>query len=229
MDTNPIMIRDLPQDLRPRERMERDGAAALSVSELLAILLRNGVEGVSVMQLADKVVSRFGGLRGLASATLQELSTIKGIGLAKACQLKAAFELGKRLATLPEALHPVITGPDDAANMIQEVMRYYAEEHFHVFFLDTRNQVIDHRDIHIGTLNASLVHPREVFRSAIAAGAAAVIVAHNHPSGDPTPSKEDLALTARLKQAGELVGIPVLDHLIIGNPRYVSMKTEGMM
>ncbi len=224
-----VMIRDLPPDERPRERMERYGAEALTIPELLAIILRVGNTRVSALQLAQQLVSRFTGLRPLAGATIEELSTVNGIGLAKACQLKAAFELGKRLATSFDAPRPVITSPRDAEHLVMEEMRYLREEHFRILFLDTRNQVLGLQEISVGSLNASIVHPREVFRAAISRTAAALILAHNHPSGDPTPSKEDLALTARLVQAGELVGIPVFDHLVIGDGRAVSLKEKGLM
>lgn len=223
------LIRDMPEDERPRERMERFGPGTLHVAELLAIILRVGNQGVSAVQLGQQLVCRFGGLRGIAGATVTELSQVTGIGPAKACQVKAAFELGKRLAALPNTPRPVISSPGDAANLLMETLRYYKEEHFHTLFLDTRNQVITAQDISIGTLNASLVHPREVFRAAISHTAHAMILAHNHPSGDPTPSKEDIALTARLMQAGELVGIGVLDHLVIGDGVYVSLKERGLL
>lgn len=224
------LIRDLPQDERPRERLESYGEGALSLSELLAIVLRVGNPGVSVLHLAQQLVSHFGSLRGLAGASVQELSQVRGIGLAKACQVKAAFELGKRLALIPDAPKPVITSPLAAANLVMEEMRYLKEEHFRALYLDTRNQVLEwKKDISVGSLNASIVHPRETFRAAIAHTAAAVILVHNHPSGDPTPSKEDLALTARLKEVGELIGIPVLDHLVIGDGRFVSLKERGLL
>ncbi|MHB0938377.1 MAG: RadC family protein [Armatimonadota bacterium] len=223
------MIRDLPADERPRERLERYGPGALGTPELLAIILRVGNTRASALQLAQELISRCGGLRGVATASVQELSTINGIGLAKACQLKAAFELGKRLATSTDAPRPVISSPQDAANLVMEEMRYYPEERFRVMFLDTRHQVISDEEISRGTLNASLVHPREVFKAAIKVTAAAVLLVHNHPSGDPTPSKEDLALTARMTQTGDLVGIPVLDHLIIGDGRFVSLKDKGLV
>ena len=224
-----VTIREMPQDERPRERLARYGAENLNVAELLAILLRVGNSRMSALQLAHHCTSKFGGLRKLAAATVQELGSINGIGLAKACQLKAAFELGKRLATSADIARPLISSPQVAANLLMEDMRYLAQEYFRVLLLDTRNQVIAQRDVSIGTLNASLVHPREVFHAAITHTANAVIVAHNHPSGDPTPSKEDLALTARLVQSGELLGIQVLDHLIIGDGRFVSLKERGMM
>jgi len=223
------MIRDLPPDERPRERLERYGADALGLSELIAILLRVGNARTSALQLAQHLIGRFGCLRGLAMASVQELSSINGIGLAKACQLKAAFELGKRLATTPDAPKVIVTAPQDAANLVMEEMRYLTEEHFRVICLDTRNQVIKIMDTSIGSLNASIVHPRETFRPAIINNAAALILLHNHPSGDPTPSKEDLSLTARLVQCGEMIGIPVFDHLIIGDGRFLSLKERGLM
>ena len=224
------MIRDLPADERPRERLEHYGPGALNNAELIAIILRMGNTRASALQLATELLSTYRGLRGVAEASVQELSTVNGIGPAKACQLKAAFELGKRLATIADELRPIITSPQDAANLVMEKMRYYPEERFTVLFLDARHQVISAPDeISKGTLNASLVHPREVFKAAIKATAAAVLLVHNHPSGDPAPSKEDLALTARMKQTGELVGIPVLDHLIIGDGRFVSLKDQGIL
>ncbi len=224
-----VLIRDLPRDERPRERLERYGPNALSIPELLAILLRVGNPRVSALQLAQQLMSRFGSLRNLAAASVQELSQVSGIGLAKGCQLLAAFELGKRLATSSDAPKPIIASPLDAANLVMEDMRYLAKEHFRVLFLDTRHQVINWRDVSIGSLNASIVHPRETFKAAISFTAAAIVLAHNHPSGDPTPSKEDLQLNARMVQAGELIGIPVLDHLIIGDGRFISMKDRGLM
>ncbi len=223
------LIRDLPQEERPRERLERLGAASLSVPDLIAILLRTGNARTSAIQLAQHLFARFGNLKNLAAATVQELSEINGIGLAKACQLKAAFELGRRLAAATDAPRPVITNPRDAAALVMEEMRLFREEHFRALLLNTRNEVTGMQEISVGSLNASLVHPRELFHAAISRKAAAIIVAHNHPSGDPTPSKEDLALTARLKQAGDLLGIPVLDHLVIGDNRFVSMKERGLM
>jgi len=228
-DQYTVMIRDLPADERPRERLERYGPGTLGTPELLAIILRVGNARVSALQLAQQLIIRCGGLRGVAAASVQELSGIPGIGLAKACQLKAAFELGKRLATSSDAPRPTISSPLDAVNLVMEEMRYYPEERFKVMFLDTRHQVIADEEISRGTLSASLVHPREVFKAAIKATAGAVLLVHNHPSGDPTPSTEDLALTARMVQAGELVGIPVLDHLVIGDGRFVSLKEKGIV
>lgn len=228
MPDDAVMIRDLPQDERPREKLERLGAKALGVPELLAILLRVGNARMSALQMGQQLMSRFG-LRGLEAASVQELSAVKGIGLAKACQLKAAFELGVRLAQTRKASLPTIAAPQDAADLLMEDMRYLKEEHFRVLVLDTRNNVTGMRDVHIGTLNASLVHPREVFRYAVSNNAAAVLLAHNHPSGDTAPSKEDLALTTRLVDAGALMGIPVFDHIIIGDGTYQSLKERRLM
>jgi DNA repair protein RadC len=223
------LMRELPADERPRERLERYGPGALSVAELLAILLRVGSAQGSALQLAQQLTARFGSLKALATATVHELGQTNGVGLAKACQLKAAFELGKRLAASTDGPRPVIASPASAAQLVMEEMRYFAEEHFRILILNTRHQVLAERDISVGSLNASLVHPRETFRAAIAQGAAALVLLHNHPSGDPTPSADDLALTARLAQAGQLLGIPILDHLVIGDGRYVSLREQGLL
>ncbi len=228
-DNNSIMIKDMHPDERPRERLERYGPGALSVPELIAIILRVGNAQMSAVQMGHLLVRDFGSLRALADASITQLSKIKGIGLAKACQLKAAFELGKRLATTGDTLRPMINSPQDAANMLMEDMRYLKEEHFRVLFLNVRNEVTHNKDISIGTLNSSLVHPRETFAAAISNASAALILAHNHPSGDPSPSSDDLKLTRRMVEAGDLLGIPVLDHIIIGDGRFVSMEQQGLM
>ncbi|MHB9022789.1 MAG: RadC family protein [Armatimonadota bacterium] len=224
------LIRDMPQSERPRERLELYGADTLGDADLLAILLRTGNRSVSVIQLAQHILGHFGSLRNLANASVQELSQVPGIGLAKACQLKAAFTLGKRLATSADRYRQIIQSPADAVELVMEELRYETVEHFQVIFLDTRHQIITRdKTISTGSLNASIVHPREVFKKAISHSAAAIILIHNHPSGDPTPSSEDLALTARMVQTGELVGIGVLDHLIIGDGTFISLKDRGLM
>lgn len=222
-----LVLRDLPAGERPRERLEQYGPEALSTAELLAIVLRVGVRGESAVRLAERLLSRFGSLPGLARAHLNQLSELPGIGLAKAAQIKAAFELGKRLAASSEEPRPAVRGSSDAAALVMEDLRHRDQEHFVGIFLDTRNQVIRVRTLAVGTIAGSPAHPREVFREAIAQGAAKLIVCHNHPSGDPTPSSQDLALTARLVEAGRVMGVPLLDHLIIGQGRYVSMKDIG--
>lgn len=229
MELQSLMLRDLPHEERPRERMMHYGAESLSQTELLAILLRTGAQSESAIHIAQRLLNTSGGLRGLADLSIEELTTIKGIGPAKAVQLKAGIELGRRMANsrLTEAV--VIRSPQDAAEILTEQLRYLQKEHFICLFLNTKNHVIAQETLSMGSLNASIVHPREVFRAAMKCSSAAIICAHNHPSGDPTPSPEDISLTTRLVQAGEIVGIDVLDHLVIGDGSYVSLKQKGYM
>jgi DNA repair protein RadC len=222
-----VIIRDLPAEERPRERLAKYGPEALATAELLAILLRTGTPKQSALGLANRLLSNFGSLRGIATAAIEQLATIPGLGLAKAAQLKAAFELGKRLAVSTEDARPVIKSPEDAANLVMEDLRYRDKEHFKAILLDTRNRVLALPTISVGSLQQNIVHPREVFKEAIARSAAAIIVLHNHPSGDPSPSPEDGALTRRLADAGDLLGIPLLDHLIIGAGTFISLKQRG--
>jgi len=222
-------LKDLPRDERPRERMMRLGAEALSHVELLAILLRTGNRRESAVQLAQRVLHECGGLRRFAERSWNELTQIPGIGPAKALELQASLELGRRVARsrLPEAV--VISSPQDAADLLMEEMRHLREEHFVVMFLNTKNHVVARQTLSIGTLNASLVHPREVYKAALRHNSASIICAHNHPSGDPSPSVEDVQLTRRLKDAGEIIGIELLDHIVIGDHRFVSLKEIGCM
>jgi DNA repair protein RadC len=224
-----VMIRDLPADQRPRERLAAYGPQALSTAELLALLLRSGTAQESVIRLAERLLAQFGSLKGVATASLAELAQVRGIGPAKAAELTAAVELGKRLAAFVDAPRPVIRCPEDIANLVGPEMRYLPQEQFRVLFLDTRNQVLRMKTATQGSLNSSIVDCREVFRDAVSANCAAVAVCHNHPSGDPTPSPEDIAVTKRLVQAGQLLGIEVVDHLIVGDGRWVSMKQQGVM
>jgi len=224
-----LVIRDLPVTERPRERLEQFGPEALSNAELLAILLRVGSRGESAVRLGERLLSQFSGLAGVASARLPQLSAIPGIGLAKAAQVKAAFELGKRLAASVDGPKAVVRNAGDAAALLMEELRHRAQECLAAVFLDTKNQVICIRVLTMGTLTGSPAHPREVFREALLHRSAKLIVCHNHPSGDPTPSKDDVALTARLVEAGDLIGVPLLDHIIIGDGRYVSLKEAGRM
>jgi DNA repair protein RadC len=224
-----LVIRDLPVGERPRERMEQYGPEALSTAELLAIVLRVGSRGESAVRLAERLLSEFGGLAGMARARSPQLSALPGMGLAKAAQVKAAFELGKRLATSVEGPRPVVREASDAAALVMEELRHREQECLGAIFLDTRNQVVRVKVLTVGTLTGSPAHPREVFREALAQGCASVILCHNHPSGDPTPSQDDVALTGRLVKAGEVMGVPVLDHIIIGGGRYVSLKEAGRM
>lgn len=222
-------LKHLPPEERPQEKLLRHGARELSTRELVALLLRTGNGRRSALALADQLLLGAGGLRRLAGAPPEELRRIPGIGPAKAAQILAGIELGRRLLCLaPEERQPV-RSPGEAVGFVMPEMRFLAKEHFRVMLLDAKNRVITTELVSIGTLNTSLVHPRELFRRAIQACAAAVILVHNHPSGDPTPSAEDLSLTKRLVEAGKLLGIEVLDHLIIGDNRYVSLKERSLL
>jgi len=222
-------IHDLPISERPRERLQKLGVAALSAQEILALILGRGVAGESVMVTAQRLLSQFGNLKGIASASVEELSQIKGIGLAKASQIKAAFELANRLEGYSEAEDkPVIKTPDDVAGLVKSRLKGKKKEHFLALLLDTRNQLIKVAEISVGSLDTSIVHPREVFKEAISASAASVIFVHNHPSGDPTASEDDIKLTKRLAEAGGIMGIDILDHIIVCDKKYLSLKREGL-
>lgn len=222
------MIRDLPQGERPRERLAHYGAAALSTAELLAIILRVGTDGENVIRVAEQLLVRFDGLPGLAQATVEELCQVKGVGVAKAVQVKAALELGRRLLVAAPHERPQILSPADAANLLMAEMSLLPQEHLRTLLLDSRNRVMKIHTVYVGSLNAASVRVAELFREAIRANCASLILAHNHPSGDPTPSAEDVQLTRSAAEAGQLLGIDVLDHLIIGRQRFVSMKERGL-
>ena len=224
-----LLIRDLPAEERPREKMRALGAEALSNAELLAILLRTGSNKESAVQLAAKLRSRSGGLRALPELSLEEMEEIKGLGPAKAIQVKAALELGRRLATLPPEEAESITSPQRAAALFMEQLRYKKREHFMILLLNTKNHVISKEEISVGSLNASIVHPREIFKIPLRKSAASVILVHNHPSGDPSPSQEDLEVTRRLVEAGNILGIAVRDHIVIGDGCYFSFKEKGLL
>ncbi|WP_156291200.1 RadC family protein [Oceanobacillus salinisoli] len=229
MSSQSIMIKDVPKEDRPRERMLKLGAGHLSNQELLAILLGSGTKEESVMALSNRVLMHFEGLKLLRDATVEELVAIKGIGYAKGVLLLSAIEIGKRMNQYRSEEKYIIRSPDDGADYIMEEMRNLSQEHFVVLFLNTKNQVIHRQTIFIGSLNASIVHPREVFREAVKRSAASIIVAHNHPSGDPTPSQEDIHVTRRLVESGKMIGIELLDHLIIGDRKFVSLKEKGYL
>lgn len=224
-----LTIKELPADERPRERLLKYGPESLSNAELLAIILRVGTPEYSAVGLAEHMLGKFSGLRGIATATVTDLSTIKGLGMAKGAQIQAMVELGKRLAASVGETRPVIREPQDAVDLLMPELRDQHQERFKGMFLNTKGEVLKISTITVGTLDASLISPRELFREALGCSAASVIVAHNHPSGDPTPSREDITVTKRLIQAGEYIGVEVLDHMIIGDNRWVSLKERGLM
>ena len=222
-------IHDLPVAERPRERLQQYGEETLSTQELLAVLLGRGIAGESVTVTVQRLLKEFGSLKALSLASVEELSRVKGIGPAKACQIKAAFELAKRLdrGGTGGGKMPVKV-PMDAVAVARARLKDKQKEYFLAILVDTRGQVIRTCEISIGSLDSSIVHPREVFKEAIAASAASVIFVHNHPSGDPSPSTEDIGLNKRLAEAGAILGISVLDHIIIGNPDFVSLRERGI-
>jgi DNA repair protein RadC len=223
-------VRDLPLNERPRERLLKLGSEALSAQEILALILGRGIKGESVMVTSQKLLSRFGNLKGIANASVEELREIKGVGLAKAAQIKAALELSKRLeGDAGEKRKPMVKSPEDVVSIVKSQLKGRKKEHFLVLCLDTRNRVINCRPVSIGSLDTSIVHPREVFNEAVSSSAASVIFVHNHPSGDPEPSKEDVELTKRLVKAGEIIGIDVLDHIIVCDRSYLSLKASNLL
>lgn len=226
---NNFKIKDLPQNERPREKLLRYGPEVLSNSELLAIILRTGSKDENILHLCNRLIAEIGGVDGLLTSSLHDFVKLKGIGSAKAAQLLALGEISKRFRAFKSGNEYKITSPRDAANYIMEEMRVLQKEHLKVIMLNTKNIIISVKDISIGSLNSSIVHPREVFKEAIKSSCASIIICHNHPSGDPTPSKEDINVTYRLKECGKLLGIDVIDHIIIGNGRYISLKEKGIL
>lgn len=219
----------LPAEDWPRERLLRLGPKALSGAELLAILIGSGSPGRSVLDVADSLLSRFGNLREIGEAELAQLAQIAGVGATKAVRMKAAVEIGRRVVAQTSEPMPAIRCPADVAHLVMDEMRSLDREHFREVLLNSKNRVLSIETISVGTLNASIVHPREGLKPAIVKSAAAIILVHNHPTGVPTPSKEDIAITKRFVQAGEVVGISVLDHVIIGNGRFQSLKELGIL
>jgi len=222
-------IKDLPQNDRPRERLFALGAGALTTPELVAILIRVGTSQRSAVSLGEHLLAHFGSIGGLAGAAAEELAGVHGIGAAKAAQIKAAIEFGSRVSLFAGEARPAIGGPRDVANLLMPDLRYLKKEVLKSLLLDTKNKVLGIKTVSIGDLSSSIVHPREVFKDAVLASAASIIVAHNHPSGDPTPSAEDVAVTKRLMSAGEILGIDVLDHIVIGDGTFASLKERGLI
>jgi DNA repair protein RadC len=225
----PLRIKELPLDERPREKLLANGPAVMSNAELIAILVRTGTKKDSALRLAERLLVKHGGVGGLGGVSALEMSKIKGIGTAKAVTIAAAVELGKRQGLFAGAERLVIHSPQDVADLMMPRLRYENKEKFVVVLLSTKNHVLASPTVSIGSLNASIVHPRELFREAINHNAAAVILVHNHPSGDPAPSQEDIALTAKMNEAGRLLDISVVDHVIIGDGKYVSLKEKGIL
>jgi DNA repair protein RadC len=223
-----LTVREMPADERPRERLERYGAGTLQTAELLAIILRVGTPGENVIELSSRLLREYGGLGGLLAVETSELCKVRGLGMAKAAELKAALEIGRRLSTLAPAERPQIRGPEDIFTLLALEMGYQPREQLRVLCLDTKNYVVAQQLVYQGTVNSSAVRVAEVFKPAIARTCPAIAVIHNHPSGDPTPSPEDIRTTEQLRRAGELLDIELLDHVIIAHNKYVSLKARGL-
>jgi DNA repair protein RadC len=221
-------IKELPSSERPRERLLEYGVGALSTAELLAIILRTGTREENVILLSHRILARFGNLAGMVQASTTEMIAEHGLGPAKVAQLKAALELGRRMLVESPEERPQIRSPADAANLVMTEMGLLEQEQLRVILLDTKNRVLATPTIYVGSLNTSLIRVGELFREAIRTNCASLIVLHNHPSGDPTPSPEDVAVTRQIVEAGKLLDVDVLDHLIIGRQRFVSLKERGL-
>ncbi|MCG8502026.1 MAG: DNA repair protein RadC [Firmicutes bacterium] len=227
-----LRIKDLPSEERPYEKLERYGSEMLSNAELMAIIIKTGTKTETSVEVARRVLKECAEDNGLAflhDISLEELKRIKGIGRVKAVQLKAVIQLAKRIAASGYQDKMCISSPADVSKLLMEDMRYLKQEHFKIIMLNVKNHVLKHVDITIGTLNASIVHPRDVFSEPIRVKCASVILVHNHPSGDPAPSHEDIEVTKRIVEAGKILGIDVLDHIIIGDGKYVSLKEKGII
>ena len=225
-----IRVNDIPLNERPVEKLLQFGVESLSNEELLAILLRTGTKGENVIALSKRLLIELDGLDGLLNVSFEEASKIKGIKKVKACQIIAMMELFNRFKTLKSQKENLkISSPKDVSTLLINEMSNFKQEVFKLILLNTKNIIIGTKDVFKGTLNSSIVHPREVFKEAVQRGSANIIVCHNHPSGDPNPSKEDIDITLRLKDCGNIMGIGLLDHIIIGNNKYVSLKEKGII
>lgn len=218
-------IKDLQESQRPRERLENQGAEVLNDAELIAILLRVGMKGASAVQIGQRLLYLFGGMEGLRRASFPELCNVDGVGPAKAAQIKAAIEVGKRISRTKPEERRLISSPQDVADQVQYKMVALEQEELWVLLLDTRNHLLRTEHLYRGSLNASTVRPAEIFKAGIRHNAAALIIVHNHPSGDPSPSPEDVNLTRMLIEAGKMLELPVLDHVVVGSRGTASIKT----
>lgn len=223
-----LMIREMQPDERPRERLRNSGPGSLSNTELLAILLNTGIKGESVTTMSQRLLHDCGGLTGLMRMELVELAKLRGVGESKASKVKAAFELGRRLAALSDEGKPRIESPEDVVQLLGIEMAALEQEQLRVVLLDTKNHVQATRMVYQGSVNAASIRAAEVFRDAVRYNAVGIVLVHNHPSGDPTPSAADVTVTMDLVKAGELLDINVLDHLILGQGRHVSLKRLGL-
>ncbi|SDI92672.1 RadC family protein [Salimicrobium halophilum] len=213
----------------PREKLVTYGADRLTMNELLAVLLSKGTKGMPIDRLSHEILVYLQGTEGLREATVDDLTTIEGVGPAKAVQLIAAMELGRRVHYEKREEGFLIRSPEDGAEYVMEEMRHLKQEHFVALFLDVKNRVISKRTVFVGSLNSSIVHPRELFKEAVKRSAASIVCVHNHPSGDPSPSQEDIQVTKRLSECGKLLGIELLDHLVIGDSTFISLKEKGYL
>jgi DNA repair protein RadC len=223
-----VGLKDLPASVRPRERLQHHGPESLSANELLAIILRTGSYRENVLEMANSLLARHQGLEGLSRATIPELCIQVGLGPAKAVQLKAAFELGRRLGQLQPGDRPQVRSPGDLARLMIGTMGHLEQESLRVVLLNTKNRILEEKEVCRGSLNSAAVRVGEIFREPVRQNAAAIILVHNHPSGDPTPSPEDVRLTAAAREAGELLDVELLDHVVIGRQDFVSLRERGL-
>lgn len=222
-------LHDLPPEERPRERLKDVGIENLSIQELLALVIEKGRKDQNVLQIAQNLLSQFGNLKSIKEASLKELQTVAGVGPATACKIKAAFKLGEKSLISPKKIGIKVEKPQDIFKLLKPKIGNKKKEHFTLVCLDTRNRIQNIETISIGTLDSSLAHPREIFLPAIKTAASSVILVHNHPSGNPTPSKNDEKITNRLRKAGQILGIKIADHIIITETRFLSFVEQGLL
>ncbi|MCZ0717096.1 RadC family protein [Aerococcus kribbianus] len=227
MKTQTMTIHELPEEIRPRERLLMNGPKSLATYELLAILLRTGTQKLNALQLGMKVLHHFDSLYELKTASHTDFLQIEGIGPAKAVEIQAAIEFGNRLNSTFIAKKGLITSSEDAGQFFTEALQDFQQEHVLVYFLNTKNEIIKQETVFIGSINTSVAHPREIFKAAVRCSAVSLIIGHNHPSGNPQPSQADIDFTKRLIACGELIGIDVLDHIIVGQERFLSLREYG--